>query len=840
MTEAADKDRVQYTNDQARAITTVGESLCVTAGAGSGKTTVLVERYLHLIEAGGLDVDSIVAITFTEKAANQMKEKIREKIGARVTAAESRTEREAWERRSRQIGSAWIHTIHGFCTRLLKENPVEAGVDPRFTMLDETETLLLNHRIIADFINDRLNQDAETMVRLLTDYGLRTVQDMLTSLLNEREAVRLWWDFYLENNDNQILAPLRKRAEADLDRLRSELDSVACSDPGDRLEQLRQAVLETLPPSPITGENLDFLSTGIKLGQGSKKKWGDGPFARAKEILVAIRVRAGQLVSLYDQKRTARDLTLLRALLLEFRLLHDRYRQEKSSRGLVDFEDLLILARDLVTQNPAVRHKYRARIGTVLIDELQDTDPLQMAIVDSICGPDKIPIFGVGDAKQSIYSFRRADVAVFQRFQERIGRHNPDAVIPLSKNFRSQDAILDFINALFKKILSARQQGETDICFDGLEPHKKRVTQDHFVETFFIKSQPGETRAQSIREDEAAWMAARIEAMVDGGEPRILEGEGEIRPVHFGDIAILFRAMSDVKIYEAALRARGIPFTVVSGTGFFHKQEILDVLNILKLVLYPEDEEALAGILRCPVIGVRDDTLFFMTRGRSLSQGLRDAESVEGIDDQERAILRRARQLIGQLRSLRDRVRVPELIGRFLEATAYPALLLTDPIHGHQRCANLKKLMDLARRFGSRAFFGLADFVDYVEELRKRDTREGQSAIDEEANDTVRILTVHKAKGLEFPVVFLPDLGRSSGGRSGPLAIDPALGIGMMTPDGKGGLQDTAIRSFMTAEKKAADLAEEKRLFYVACTRAKDFLLLSGEIGFSKSTNKES
>ncbi len=832
MTERTDNHTISFTDAQRRAITTLGKSLCITAGAGSGKTTVLVERYLHLIDTGGMGLSEIVAITFTEKAAKQMKEKIREKIRERCVRCQDRTERHRWEQRSREVGAAWIHTIHGFCTRLLKEHPVEAAIDPHFTTLDETESVILNHRTISDFVDARLNQDADPMVRLLSAYGLANTKEMLAELLRLREAVWYWVPVYLETSDRDLLAPLRARAAAELQSLVDTLRPFSGPEPSDKIEQLRRAALDLFPSGSLAPDRLAELAD-MNLRGGSKKHWGPDQLGEVKEALKALRKAAAETLPLYDDARVGVELALLRDLLGEFQLLAIHCSEAKASHGLVDFDDLLILARDLLVASPSVRDQCRTRFKTILIDELQDTDPLQMEIVQLICGDDQVPIFAVGDAKQSIYRFRGADVSVFQRFRQEIKRQDPAAVIPLSRNFRSQGEILTFINYLFRRIFPEQSDA---VRFESLQPHKASLPRGHFVESRFTLARRGDVRAAEARDEEAAWIAARIQLMVAQQEALILDDAGQPVPVRYGDIALLFRAMTDVKRYEQALRSRGIPFTVLSGAGFFEKQEVLDTLNLLRVLIYPDDEEALVGLLRSPVIGVTDDTLFFMTRDRSLKEGLAEAEHVPHLPGSERKILMRARTIIEKIRRVRDRVRLPELIGRFLDATTMPALLLSDPVHGHQRYANLKKLMDLARDFAARPTFGLSEFIEYLDALREKEAREAESPIDEEGGDTVRILTIHKAKGLEFPVVFLADLGRTNRGRSDPIEIGAELGIGIRVPDDKKGFQDSAILTQVLKVRKQQEIDEEKRLFYVACTRARDFLVLSGQIRFSDTS----
>jgi len=840
----AHHQEIRLTHNQMRAVTTLGRNLCVSAGAGSGKTTVLVDRYLYLLEHGGMEVQGIAAITFTEKAANQMKEKIRSKIQARIALAANPEEKEIWSRRFLEMGSAWIQTIHGFCARILKENAIEAGIDPRFMTLNETETIILLHRTVKDFINERLNQEAETMIRLLTAYGLRRTQELLARMLEQREIISAWSERYRGLSDREIMAPLREQARTEAQSLARRLELLTCPDPEDLIEKTRQEALTLVSSKDLSADILAALSS-IHLKGGSKKKWGEEALKNVKAILMELKTLSAGLLLLYDEEKAEQDLALLRTLIFEFDLINERYRTEKYARGAVDFDDLLILTLGLLRENAEVRNRCQREISTLLMDELQDTDRVQMEIVRRIIGDEPGRIFAVGDAKQSIYSFRGADVSVFQAFRQEIQAHDPQGVIPLNRNFRSQKEILDFINHLFSGIfltgagsgLPVRDRTQTGnaIGFEALEPHMGSVDGGHFVECFFSVSSSGERiLMEETRRQEAAWIAARIRDMVENKEERIYVSPGEKRAVQFGDIAILFRAMTGLKIYENALRRLGIPFTVIGGAGFFEKQEVIDVENVLRVLLYPEDQAALAGLLRSPCVGLRDETLFFMTRGRSLSQGLSETESIREISESEKKILIRAREMIEKLRSVRDRIRIPELIGRFLDMSGYPAMLLTDPVHGKQRYANLKKLMDFAREFSLKPFFDLSDFVDHIEELMERHTREAESPMDEETKDTVRILTVHKAKGMEFPVVFLPDLAARDGGRSGPLQVHRDIGIGIQTPDDRGSFRDSYIRKRIMESSKFNEADEEKRLFYVAATRAKDFLVLSGQPSFPK------
>ncbi len=832
MKKEAEPKQTTFTPDQKRAITTLDRNLCVSAGAGSGKTTVLVERFLYLIEKAGMEIGRIVAITFTEKAANRMKEKIREKMRERMACSTPPKEKKTWEGRCREIGAAWIHTIHGLCTRILKENAVEAGIDPRFITLDETETVILIHKTLRNHIQDRLKEGAESIVNLLSAYGLEKTRSILTLLIQQRVKSLTWCEKYLCQSDQEIMKPLldaRREGEKRIDTIVSRLKVLGAHNPEDGMEKKRREVLACLDHSPLDAKSLHSVAQ-VRIQGGSRKAWNPDELNRTKDLLKELKTLVQSLLPLYDETRIRKETALLRALSSEAGPLLDRYRKEKESLGVLDFEDLQTLTRDLLLQHREVLERYRKEFSTLLVDEHQDTDPLQMEIVRLLAGEKPGRIFVVGDDKQSIYGFRGADVTVFRDYREEIARQGEENLISLQKNFRSQAGILNFINPLCREIFHTDTGG-----FNPLLPHRGSLPNAHFVESCFLTSdRNGTDSAGAVRREEASRIAARIREMVDRGEKRILGRQGEEKAVRFGDIAILLRALTDVKLYEEALRRREIPFTVISGSGFFDRQEILDVINLLRVLVQPGNEEALAAILRSAAIGVQDETLYFMTRGRSLSDGFREPEKVEGIDEAERALLFRAREWIDSLRRVRDRVRIPELIGRFLDRTGLPALLLADPVSGRQRYANLRKLMDIARAFPAGPVSGLADFLDYIEELKAREAREGESLIDEEGEETVRILTVHKAKGLEFPVVFLPDLGRKRNGKSDLIEMDPQLGIGIEVPDERGNLTRGFLMTRILEKTRRVRIEEEKRLFYVALTRARDFLVLSGQV---KGTN---
>ncbi|NOY54012.1 MAG: UvrD-helicase domain-containing protein [Deltaproteobacteria bacterium] len=309
MNEEKKPDQSTFTPDQKRAIHTLGRNLCVSAGAGSGKTTVLVERFLYLLEEGQFKINEIAAITFTEKAAGQMKEKIRKKLLDRMERAATPEERRRMETRYREAGSAWIHTIHGLCTRILKEQAVAAGIDPGYLTLDETETLLLLHKTLKSFIVNRLNQGKASMVRLLSAYGLEKTRKILTALVQRRVDAAPWINIYLKQSDEEILRPLfetRKDLETELKSHIARLRDYGADDPADRMEQNRVTALALPDTGPLNPETLTTLLK-IDLRVGSKKKWLSGDLPAVKALLKEIKDRAKDLLPLYSEEAIRRE-----------------------------------------------------------------------------------------------------------------------------------------------------------------------------------------------------------------------------------------------------------------------------------------------------------------------------------------------------------------------------------------------------------------------------------------------------------------------------------------------------------------------------------------------------
>src|SRR5581483_4631363 len=488
----------------------------------------------------------------------------------------------------------------------------------------------------------------------------------------------------------------------------------------------------------------------------------------------------------------------------------DEVRVRKRDDAVLTFDDLIAEAHAMLRSHAAVRERYARRFRAILVDEFQDTDRVQADVV-RILSPDTL-LFVVGDEKQSIYRFRGADVAVFQAMAADVGRE-----LPLGTNFRSVPSILSFVNALAAAILRVPPDGEAAhwTRFDAgqrLVPHRAAAEGAPAVRlvTFVEEHARRTLRAAEARELEARVLAGAVERLhVEDGIP-------------YGEIAVLFRAFTEVKTYEGAFRRREIPYYVVRGRGFFQCQEVSDLVSLLGAVLDPDDGVALAATLRSPLFGVDDDTLARLAWPAAASRPAL-ARYFRTSDD---PALGRVRDVLARLRATASRATIAELIVEACAATDFEAVCLTQ-FQGAQKVANVRKLIELAREGERRRFFSLRDFVRTVRRLAASEPREPEAALAGEADDVVRLMTIHQAKGLEFSAVVLPDLGRVLRRDVRTPAIDEELGV-------VGGPLDAAGRVVVghagLTRYRARDFdrerAESARLFYVGCTRARDVLVL--------------
>ncbi len=759
--------------------------VCVIAGPGSGKTFVLVERFKWLVEVKGVPVHRILAITFTEKAAANMRRRL---VEAFPPSSELR----------KAIERAYISTIHAFCARLLRENAIEAAVDPEFRVLDQWEADFELRGAIDDALEQEYRVRPNRAREFLVQFGARDVHGSLFGLhqalraagLTVAEAARrampssagAQWQMLREAYDRVALLP----ASGWSLKQRAALEDVLAVRP--RLEELAG-----VPPDPEHLRLLDQISFNLhQLKRGSQQA---GLLKQIRKEL-ALRCRAWLLL----EQNAANRQWLVERLSEADR----RYRDAKRRAGALDYSDLEECAVRLL----AGAGRPVASFSFILMDEFQDTNPLQASLVELLRRDGNF--FAVGDINQSIYGFRHADPKVFRDYRERT-REGGGHVVELFENFRSRPEVLETV----KTIIAGAEGVERQDLTAG---KKFPAASGPSVEILAVHAEDSEEALKL----EARHVAARIQEL----------GRS------YGDFAILLRTTAQVRVFERVLRGRGVPCQVTEGRGFYETREILDLLAFLKVLLNPLDEISLATVLRSPLAGISDDTLFRLAEGRPGRRPrpggaapqtilLSSSELVE----EEAQKLARFAELLERYRLMRDYAPPDRLLARLLSDTGYEAWLHEQPGAAHM-AANVRKLLALAQRFHASGVGGLRGFVERLEALRREEVSEAEAEPPEQTADAVQLMTVHAAKGLEFPVVFLPAINRRTASDRDAVSFHPEIGIGVRWRSPVSGkVEPDAVALQVDEERRANKRDETQRLFYVAMTRAEESLMLSASFG---------
>jgi ATP-dependent helicase/nuclease subunit A len=722
------------TAEQEQAVGRRAEPLLVSAAAGSGKTSVLVERFIRAVREDAVAPGRILAITFTERAAGELRERVRARL---LELGERRAARDA--------ESAVVGTIHGFCARLLRAHPLAVGLDPGFAVLDEGLAGRLRARAFQDAARELLAEDRDEAADLLAAYGVDRVGTML-------EAV------YLE---------LRSRGER----------------------------WPRLPRPQLAGE--------------------------ASEAELA----AASVCALLDE------------LLGRFARAYERRKRASSA---VDFDDLELLAQGLLLESDAVREAWAGSFELLMVDEFQDTNPRQLAILGAL---DRDNLFTVGDELQSIYGFRHADVSLFRARRAALAQRGGS--LSLSRNFRSRPELLEAINAVFDERFAEFQpliagrvdargsEGET-VAAVAQEPAVELLLTDvagwEEQESVSERTAGALPPAQAWRQAEARLLAQRIAELVEEGRAQA------------GEIVVLLRATGDLEVFERALQLCGLR-TLAAVGAFWGHQQIRDLVAYLRALANPLDERALYGVLASPLGGCSRDCLALLALAarkdgieawRAASSAAAGAGELAGrLQPQDREALTAVVELLARERRAAPRHAIATLLQRAIEARGYREHVLTLD-WGERRLANVHKLLRLAREFEAREGRELRAFLDHVEYLQKAARIEPDAPVSGAEPDAVRLMTVHAAKGLEFPVVCLADLGRQPNARTPDLLVEgPRMGIRLMRLDGAASRPALAYEE-LCAERRQREAEEEDRILYVAMTRARELLILSGSASFER------
>ena len=805
-------------NEQMAAILAIDSNVSVSAGAGRGKTKVLVERFLYILERSmpkkdsqgelKLDAGNILAITFTRKAAGEMKERVRKSIEARLDNDATGF----WHKQLEALNRAQISTIHGLCSRILRENPVEMRLDPAFVVAEEFASEEFLEECLGQYLRRELHEGNKALGKLIEIYGttglMRLVKDILPSLGNifaKRDLSKPYQDNVnsLPKIKDELCILVR-----DMVLNRKDLASKTTK-AGKALEQMAKVIEDIC--AGIKQEPADFSLLQQSIGDMQAR-------GGVKDYINAIREKQGQIENVAVDQAALELLPCWQELLSG---LGSYVREQKRQLDLLNYDDLENYTVELLQGNAAVRHKYQERYRYIMVDEFQDTNDRQRQLIYLLCGDDAEKLQGqklfvVGDPKQSIYRFRGADVSVFARVRREIEASGGQNLL-LKTNYRTVDKILLAVNSAFRLLMGV--DTSKDVYFEQLANYKTGVEAPQLLLVEY-KKECGKSKFQV----EAEAVAMAIEAYHEG---RDYEGNQLLAPkVPYGKMAILLRAMTHSEDLAVALQERGIPYEIVDGKGFYECQEVLDMLHLLTALSNRYNSLELAGVLRSPYFGLDDETLtkLFLQKAACLWDAVQGAET-EAFPEEQRELVIRAAKLLQELYQQASVMALPELWQCIWQKLAVDAVLSVQE-HGANKLANVKKLRQLALEYSMQRNATLTDWLDYVKRLRAAEARETTANLD--AADAVQIMTIHKSKGLEFGTVFLPYLNSNTQPDTTEIKYLRGVGLGIKAPDKKGVLQNTSVLQKVKEEDKRLDLEERKRQLYVAMTRAENRLIMTG------------
>lgn len=725
------------TPEQRAAVERWGQDVCVVAGPGSGKTRVLVERYAWLVEERGFRPGEILAITFTERAAQEIKERLTGRFREQPKIRQ-------------EIERAPVATIHGFGARLLRRYAIPAGLDPRFKILDEAEMNAELHATIRGALDRMAAERRDDLRRLLSAWNTDQPVEQLAAL----------YEAWRSSGGTIEQLGSREPSQADRTRLLAATDDLLGTKPG--WVEWRAAV--TRLPEVLSAADFVTLDYGTKLIHRMRGEAAKLWRARYEEY------RGAALAQHFAPAR-ALLVEVLTNLVLEI----DR---RKFERGVLDFGDLESRTIALLEGHPEIRTRVQGEYEAILMDELQDTNPLQWRLMNLVRREGRF--FGVGDLNQSIFGFRHATPESFRQYRQGL-MEALQAIDELRGNYRSRPEILETAMRV------------VDLA-PGLEPPELQARKEFpevegpVVEAFATAGETPQEREQL----EAEYVARRIRELHAGGYA-------------YSKIALLFRQTTGLAVFEQALRSFGVPYVMNLGRGFFEAPEVTDLVNWLRVVANPRDEIALAGVLRSPLAGYADEALYAMR--------LRASALVDGLPEEFAERLARHRALV-------DLVSPDVFLAKAMDESGY-ALGLSAAAR-----ANADKLMTMVREWWQADPRPLAEIVRRLDERAREREPNAPSGDGAEA---VHVLTMHASKGLEFPVVFLCSLHRTGGSiRSAPVSFHPEHGLGFTwrDPATGEGVHDRTHQVNLEAEK-VREQAEANRLLYVGMTRAEERLHFS-------------
>jgi ATP-dependent helicase/nuclease subunit A len=819
-------------------------NLVVEAAAGTGKTTELVNRIIAVLAGGRASVDSLVAVTFTEKAAGELKLRLRAGLEqSRQQTVEGNPRRRNLDAALARLEEARVNTIHGFCADLLRERPVEARVDPRFQTMTEAEAERLYQEGFNFWLQERLEDPPEGVRRSLCRTSRYGDEGPSGRLRTAGWTLAQWRDFP---------APWRRETfdrENEIDALVERLHGFAdltqkCANPSqdyfyNDTEPARRLSREIRAVEEVRGRDYDILEGKLvellkrkfeKPRSGFGKNYGDGV------LRATVRTAHGELCEAIRKFARAADADLAALLQVELRGAVERYERLKERSGRLDFVDLLLRARDLIRDCDAVRADFQRRFTHIFVDEFQDTDPLQAEILLLLAAsdpgvrdwrkvtPDPGKLFLVGDPKQSVYRFRRADVGIYLEVKELLRRRGARCV-NLTTSFRSVPSIQRAINAAFAPLMQ-RDDTALQPGYVPLAPHRSETGDQTTVVALPVPRPYGEKwiTFDAIENSLPDAVGAFVGWLLKESGWTVTDREQPARrvPVSARHVCLLFRRFESyfagdiTRAYVQALEARGIPHLLVGGRAFHTREEIETMRAALLAIEWPDDELSVFATLHGSLFAVGDEELMEYRHQFKRLHPFRVPESLPS----HLAPIGGALSTLASLHRQRNHRPVAETISQLLESTRAHTGFVLRP-SGEQALANVLHLAELARAYETGGGISFRGFIDQLVEDAEG-ARVAEAPVLEEGSDGVRIMTVHKAKGLEFPVVILADMTARMAHGSASRYIDPRQGLCALRIAGWSPVELLEQES----EEFRRDEAEGVRIAYVAATRARDLLVV--------------
>lgn len=826
---------------QNRAVLEIEKHLYVTASAGTGKTEVLTRRFLHILEKRKASISQILAITFTEKAANEMKERIFKFIIKKLKNSTTAADFNYWKEVKKNFRHNQISTIHSFCSKSIREYAFELGIDPEFTIIEENELRFELSVWIKNLSIEMVENNDSDFKKLLDSYSYPDLKNLfITFFLNhyklEKEIIPLLnsfdsvsdYNLYLKQHIEKVInkslnnclnQPSIKEIFKNINYL-SDLYKGRDNTNFAKHLMLLEEIINDLKEKKLHPEIKVLFITDKKF---SAKKdielWGEDLKSTYKEVLHFLSPFRWYLSEILFQIREIdfnnRDFQLVRVLINIYQQWKSRLNSLSQSYpvlynwhsgGHISYDELQTITLELLKDHSfsnEVRGDLQSKLKFIMVDECQDIDPVQQEIISLICDiNENTPnLFVVGDEKQSIYKFRGADITIFKELTNKIKLTN-DKTYHLDINYRSQNYIVQWMNYLFKHIMP-EEGSQYEVQFQHkLEANRESSNIKNHIECILHNDD---------RKKEAENIAKRIVSLIS-------------QNYDFGDIAIILRALTELSVYEEILNQFEIPYTVYSGRGFYKEREIIDCFNLLRFINNDTDELSLAGLLRSPFCNISDKSLYWLSHySKDLLKGLFNYKKIDYLEEEEKLKLHHFKELIFHLKQKKDRISISSLLQFALDSTNYEAILLTHKGAADEKL-RIRHLIEKIKKLEREKARSLQEVLDYFDMLMESDQEENPAShLDDKY--TVKILTVHKSKGMEFPVVILPNMDRGKGGDRGNSLcyLDKDLGIILNNHE------NLSYYKYLKYYEGFKETAENKRLFYVAATRARDLLILSSK-----------